>query len=58
MDLSDWQKIISELRKNTQKTANQIYLKRKENILKELYDTLGIDIRMDHSVKKGRPKRN
>ena len=56
MDETDWQKVITESRKTTQKIANQIFLNRKENIIKELSEKLGVEIEMDHSVKKGRPK--
>lgn len=56
IDEAEWQKIQAELRKNTQKTANQIFLSRKANILRELSSKMGVTIEMDNTVKKGRPK--
>jgi len=56
IDDTEWQKIVTESRKNTQKIANQIFLVRKAHILKQLGLQLNITIEMDNTVKKGRPK--
>lgn len=55
MSKEDWDKITEEARRETQKVANKIYLIRQNEILQELQNYM--DISMDISIKKGRPKK-
>jgi len=58
MKYEDWQKVITESKKHTQKVANNIFLARRNNIVAQLLNKLGdVDIILDSGVKKGRPKK-
>lgn len=53
---ADWEKILEEAKKHTQKTANQLFLNRKDQIIKELSHILNKEITVNAPVKKGRPR--
>jgi hypothetical protein len=55
MDETTYKYLFKEIKKNSQKIANQIFLSRIKLISDEL-EEYGINIEAEKAVKKGRPK--
>lgn len=57
MTPEEWQKLDAEVKRATQRNANQVFLARQASIVKQLADQ-GIAVEVSTSLKKGRPPKD
>lgn len=57
MTPEEWQKLDAEVKRATQRNANQVFLARQASIVKQLADQ-GITVEVSTSLKKGRPPKD